>query len=173
MVTQSEIARKLGCDISTVNKILNGRSNLSFGKQTVDQVFETARALGYDFSRIRFYHRRRAERCPTNAAGEIAIYFRKDGALFCKGRCILRNVSSVGAFVTAVELPDCQLTTEPFLVGIRPRIKWPRGLELRGHVIRFAFVDGALSLGVDFQQLSQAGAAVVRKAISRLEGMST
>lgn len=49
--TQLEIARRCGVDVSSVNKILGRKRGPKFHEDTVYKVFETARALGYDFSR--------------------------------------------------------------------------------------------------------------------------
>ena len=40
MVTQSEIARQLGLDVSSVNKILNRRNGPVFRNETVKRVFD-------------------------------------------------------------------------------------------------------------------------------------
>ena len=53
MITQVELARTLGLDVSTVNKILNRRPGMRFRKETVRQVFQTAKSMGFDFNRIK------------------------------------------------------------------------------------------------------------------------
>lgn len=50
-VTQSQIARRLGLDNSTCNKILNGAVGMTFSEDTKRRVFEMADKLGYDYSR--------------------------------------------------------------------------------------------------------------------------
>jgi DNA-binding LacI/PurR family transcriptional regulator len=50
-VTQLQVARMVGLDVSSVNKILNRRKGPVFKKETVDRVFKVARQLGYDFGR--------------------------------------------------------------------------------------------------------------------------
>ena len=49
-VTAKEIARQLGLSEATVSFALRGKSGVS--TQTTHRVLETARALGYDFSRL-------------------------------------------------------------------------------------------------------------------------
>jgi DNA-binding LacI/PurR family transcriptional regulator len=53
--TQSDIARLIGVDVSTVNKILNRKhdrkSGPKFRKSTIHSVYKAARTLGYDVSR--------------------------------------------------------------------------------------------------------------------------
>jgi DNA-binding LacI/PurR family transcriptional regulator len=51
MSTQSEIAERVGVDISTVNKILNRVEGPVFRQETIKQVFSMAKKLKYDFSR--------------------------------------------------------------------------------------------------------------------------
>jgi transcriptional regulator with XRE-family HTH domain len=57
-VTQLEIARRVGLDVSSVNKILNRRPGPVFKKDTIKQVFKVARELGYDFTRLKYHHKR-------------------------------------------------------------------------------------------------------------------
>jgi len=51
MVTQTEIAKAVGLDVSSVNKILNRCRGPVFRKETIRSVFKTAREMGYDFDR--------------------------------------------------------------------------------------------------------------------------
>lgn len=48
-VTQLEIARHTGLDVSSVNKILNERRGPKFKAETIQAVFTVAGQLGYDF----------------------------------------------------------------------------------------------------------------------------
>lgn len=49
--TQVEIAARVGLDVSSVNKILNGMRGAKFREETVARVLRTARRMGYDFGR--------------------------------------------------------------------------------------------------------------------------
>src|SRR5690349_10096479 len=62
MITQVEIARRVGLDVSSVNKILNKRQGPVFRKETIRKVFKIARDMGYDFGRLKYAHRRRFPR---------------------------------------------------------------------------------------------------------------
>ncbi len=62
MMTQVEIARRVGLDVSSVNKILNRRKGPVFKKEPTKQVFKVAKELGYDFGRLKYFHRRRHPR---------------------------------------------------------------------------------------------------------------
>jgi len=47
--TQKDIARLVGLDISSVNKILNKKPGAVFHKKTVQAVFAAAKTMGYQF----------------------------------------------------------------------------------------------------------------------------
>lgn len=48
-VTQKDIARELGLDVSTVNKVLHKVPGAVFKKSTIELVFRQAQAMGYKF----------------------------------------------------------------------------------------------------------------------------
>jgi transcriptional regulator with XRE-family HTH domain len=50
-ITQKDIARIVGLDVSSVNKILNRRQGPKFKKETISQVFKVAKRFKYDFGR--------------------------------------------------------------------------------------------------------------------------
>jgi transcriptional regulator with XRE-family HTH domain len=50
-VTQSDIAKRVGLDVSSVNKILNFVEGPVFKNETRAQVLSVAKELGYDFNR--------------------------------------------------------------------------------------------------------------------------
>ncbi len=51
MVTQVEVARRVGLDVSSVNKILNRCVGPVFRKETIRLVFKTAKEMGYNLHR--------------------------------------------------------------------------------------------------------------------------
>ncbi len=51
MATQVDIAKEIGLDVSSVNKILNRRAGPVFKKSTIKRVFAVAKRLGYDFGK--------------------------------------------------------------------------------------------------------------------------
>lgn len=66
MATQLEIARQVGLDVSSVNKILNRVAGPKFKKTTVALVFQAAREIGYDLSKpTKNDIKRRAEELET------------------------------------------------------------------------------------------------------------
>lgn len=147
-VTQLEIARRIGIDVSSVNKILNRRPGPVFRPETIRQVFQVARELGYDFGRLKFQHRRRAPRRQVSIGAEFSIYHR-DGSLFDQGMATIRDISVCGARISDVTLPLGSLPVDPFTVGLRPMQKPLDGLEIPGRIVRFHPGEG-VSFGIEF-----------------------
>ena len=116
--TQVEIARQVGLDVSSVNKILNRRPGPVFKKDTIKQVFKVARELGYDFTRLKYHHKRQQQRRPIAIPLELSIY-NADGSLFDKGAAVIKDVSLSGALLTAVVLPQQSIPLRPHTIGIR------------------------------------------------------
>ncbi|MBV8879619.1 MAG: PilZ domain-containing protein [Planctomycetaceae bacterium] len=147
MVTQVELARTLGLDVSTVNKILNRRPGLRFRKETVRQVFQMAKSMGFDFNRIKHPHRRRHARATSHVPSEVLIYSRA-GTLIEQGAAIIRDMSPGGALLSDVQLPSASLPIHPFLVGLRAK---PPTLtsEVRGRVVRLE-TGSKVTLGIEF-----------------------
>jgi len=152
MVTQVEIARRVGLDVSSVNKILNRRPGPVFRKETVQKVFRVARQLGYDFSRLKYQHRRRHPRKPISLGAELYIY-KKDGNLYDQGVATIRDISLCGARITDVALPLGSLPIEPFSVALRPMQKPMEDVELQGTIVRI-LSNGATSFGIQFAPVS-------------------
>lgn len=48
--TQLDIAKRVGMDVSSINKILNKRIGPVFRRSTIQMVFRVAREMGYDFN---------------------------------------------------------------------------------------------------------------------------
>jgi len=145
MITQVELARTLGLDVSTVNKILNRRPGMRFRKETVRQVFQMAKSLGYDFNRIKHPHRRRHLRQSSHVTSELRIYTLA-GALHEQGVAVIRDLSAGGALVTDVNLPSARLPITPFTVGLKAQ---SLASELRGRVVRL-HTGSRVSLGIEF-----------------------
>ena len=154
MVTQVEIARRVGLDVSSVNKILNRRAGPVFRKDTIKKVFKVARELGYDFSRLKYQHRRRHARKEVALGAELYIYGR-DGKLYDQGVATIRDISLCGARISDVTLPLGTLPVEPFTVSLRPMQKPGDDLELQGQIVRI-HLNGAASYGVQFRPLEPA-----------------
>jgi hypothetical protein len=134
VVTQQEIAERVKLDVSSVNKILNRRPGFIFKKETIKQVFKIARELGYDFGRLRFFHRRRHERQATDLPADVSI-ITGDGTLVEEGKGLLKDLSTGGARLADLSLPSGKLPFVPFELALR----WRKGaseLQARGRVVR-------------------------------------
>ncbi len=154
MVTQVEIARRVGLDVSSVNKILNRRPGPVFRKETIKKVFKVARELGYDFGRLKYQHRRRHPRREVALGAELSIYG-KDGRLYDQGVATIRDISLSGARISDVTLPLGSIPVEPFSVGLRPMQKPVDDLELQGRIVRI-HANGSVSYGVQFASVDPA-----------------
>jgi hypothetical protein len=151
MVTQVEIARRVGLDVSSVNKILNRRKGPTFKKETIKQVFKVAKDLGFDFGRLKYVHRRRHPRKSLGLPVELCIYL-EDGKLFDRGMGILREVSLSGARLSAIVLPGSVLPNLPHTIGMRIPGGSLKDLEIQGLPVRFHDRDGELGLAVEFHR---------------------
>ena len=149
MVTQVELARTLGLDVSTVNKILNRRPGFRFRKETIRQVFHMAKRLGYDFNRIKYPHRRRYPRADSEVPSDLLIYSTV-GTVLEQGAAVIRDMSPVGALLTDIRLPSETLPIKPFTVGVRPKAQAMNG-ELRGRVVRLD-TTSRVTLGIEFTE---------------------
>jgi transcriptional regulator with XRE-family HTH domain len=158
MVTQVEIARRLGLDVSSVNKILNRRQGPVFRRETIKMVWKIAREMGYDFNRLKYTHRRRHPRREVSIATEISIVM-KDGSVYDQGVATIRDLSLCGARISDVALPQGALPTEPFSVTLRPMARPLQEVEIAGRIVRL-HMNGSTSFGIDFTKLEP---QVVRK----------
>lgn len=154
MVTQVEIARRVGLDVSSVNKILNRRQGPVFRKETIKRVFKVAKDLGYDFGRLKYAHRRRHARKPVSLGAEVYIYH-KDGSLYDQGVATIRDISLSGARISDVTLPLGTIPVEPFTIGLRPMQKPVDDIEIPGQIVRI-HANGATSYGIQFQKVDAA-----------------
>jgi transcriptional regulator with XRE-family HTH domain len=160
MVTQVEIARKVGLDVSSVNKILNRRAGPVFRKETIRKVFKVAKDLGYDFGRIKFHHRRRHPRKEVAIGAEIRIV-KPDGSVHDTGSATIRDLSLSGAKLADVQLPKGTLPAGPFTVTLRTTGR--EDIELAGRVVRFQSDVGAY--GIQFSRIEGAGLRRLGKLI--------
>ncbi len=165
MVTQIEIARRVGLDVSSVNKILNKRQGPVFRKDTIRKVFKAARDLGYDFGKLKYQHRRRHLRHEVAIGAEIAIY-QKDGSVYDQGVATIRDISLCGARINDLTLPRATFPVEAFTVGLRPMQKPADDIELKGKVVRL-HQNGSLGFGIDFMKPEP----VAERKLRRLAGV--
>ncbi len=164
MVTQIELARRLGLDVSSVNKILNRRQGPVFRPETVKRVFKVARELGFDFNKLKFHHRRRHPRRQVAIATEIYLYTR-DGSLYDQGVATLRDLSQCGARISDIALPHNTLPTEPFSITLRPMVGPLDDVEIRGQIVRL-HMEEATSFGIDFDKIDASLARRMKKLVN-------
>ena len=160
MATQVQIARRVGLDVSSVNKILHRKPGPVFRKDTITKVFKVAESMGYDFESLKHTHRRRDPRHVVRIAAELAIY-RGDGSVYDRGVATISELSDGGARIEAVELPQGALPVEPFRIGIRA-MNGDHHPEIRGRIVRYQMGRTA-SFGIEFDANDLALEGKVRK----------
>jgi hypothetical protein len=148
--TQVEIARRVGLDVSSVNKILNRRSGAVFKKATVEKVFRVAKRLGYRFDRLKRTHHRSHERREADFQAKLEIYG-SDGSRFDQGTCAVSDIAVCGASLVDVELPKGKLPVEPFTISLELTGKKKQPIEIHGRVVRLRHDGRSLRLGIAFQ----------------------
>lgn len=149
--TQVEIARQVGLDVSSVNKILNRRQGAVFKQATVDKVLRMAKRMGYRFDRLKRTHVRSHERREVNLRAKLTL-FGPDGAQFDRGTCSVSDIAACGASLFDVELPKGKLPVDPFTVVLEVTGK-KKELEIRGRVVRLRHDGKSLRLGIAFQEV--------------------
>lgn len=153
-ITQVRIAKRLGLDVSSVNKILNRCAGPVFKKETIKKVFQIAKEMGYDFDRIKFRHRRRYPRRDVSVDAQIAIH-RADGSLYDQGTATIRDISAGGACLSDITLPQGNIPLEAFTIRVRPAAKTLEEMELPGRVVRL-MTDEGVGFGVSFDSIDSA-----------------
>jgi transcriptional regulator with XRE-family HTH domain len=165
MVTQMEIARRAGIDISSVNKILNRKEGAVFKKETVRRVFKIARELGYDLERLRHHHRRRHPRQLTEFRLELSIYL-ANGSLFDRGQATMRDVSLSGALLSGILLTGQKgIPLEPHTIGMRLLDGPLKDLEIQSKPVRFMRRRGGIHLAVAFEGIQESALLRLRKIV--------
>jgi transcriptional regulator with XRE-family HTH domain len=149
MVTQSEIARQVGLDVSSVNKILNRIKGPVFREATIKKVFKLARQLGYSFERLKHRHARRHPRNPVSIRAEVSVY--SDGVLCDTGEAMIRDFSASGARIDSVRLGKNALPLRAPSLGLKFISRGgAEPVELRGQVVRLLAEDNTAVMGVQF-----------------------
>jgi hypothetical protein len=149
--TQVEIARQVGLDVSSVNKILNRRAGPVFKPATVEKVFRVAKRLGFRFDRLKRTHARSHERREVHLSATLTLYG-ADGSLFDQGTCLVSDIANCGASLVDVELPKGKLPVAPFTVMLALTGK-KKVVEIRGRVVRLRHDGKSLRLGIAFQDV--------------------
>jgi len=164
MVTQMQIARKAGLDVSSVNKILNRRKGPRFRKATIRKVFKVARQLGFDFGRLKYSHRRDHERKPTSVPLELSIYS-PEGLLLDRGIATMTEISLSGALLSGIVLTQHSIPLKAHTVGIRILDGVLQDFEIKGEPVRFRHMAKGISLAIEFLKTESGKSARLRKIV--------
>ena len=135
MVTETEIARRVGLDVPSVKNILKELPGLTCRKHTIAKVFRIAERLGYDFARLRRnYHRH--ERIKRVAIKTDVSIYREDRSLYDQGTATISSISSLGSAVIR-DLPVTALPRGRIKIVLRPLEKPLEGLDLPCRLVHF------------------------------------
>ncbi len=151
-VSQSEIAHRLGLARSTVTKILNQFPNNRASKETVRQVFQAAREMGYDFGRLRNIHRRRADRRKVDLETFLRIELDNGNGIFDTGTAVIRDLSPFGALLTSLRTNKKTIPLLPFTIELDLATPLD-GISVKGRIIRMSTND-TVQLGLSFIDVS-------------------
>lgn len=153
-VNHQEIADRLGLARSTVTKILNQLPNNRASTETIKKVFKTAREMGYDFSRLRNIHRRRADRRPVNLSATLKIQL-LNNSLYDTGSARILNLSPYGALLTDIETGKKNLPLAPFHLTLTIVDGPLEGVSVECQVIRLLSKRN-VEVGVNFTRIKAA-----------------
>ncbi len=151
MVTQTEIARKAGLDVSTVNKILNRTASGKFREETIRKVHRVARRLGFSFDRLKFQHRRLHPRTNVSIPVHLALTDRK-GRIRDRIPALLEDISEGGARVRRLATSEALLPLGGGVVLLTDSPSRNFAQPLRGEVIRFLYSKVGLSVAIRFSR---------------------
>lgn len=164
MVTQVEIARRCGLDVSSVNKILNQKKGSIFKRDTVRKVLKVARELGFDFGRLKHSHRRVSPRRDIALALELTIYTH-DGVPFDRGTATIRNLSLTGALLSGLVTPKRSFPLTAHTIGLRLLEGPLKDVEILSRPVRFAPRGESLDLAVEFLKTEEPKLRALRKIV--------
>lgn len=136
MATQVQIARKLGLDVSTVNKILHNVPGLKWRPETVEAVFDAAEELGYNLDRIKYRHNREYVRYPADSGVAFEIELPGRGVVE-RGQGRIRDISQGGVRLSDVQLPSGTIPAGPFKVVLRSKVFQALRRPARGQLVRY------------------------------------
>jgi len=136
-VKQSDVARYVGLERTTVSRILNRAPGYSYNEQTKIKVFKAAEKLGYRNQCMFRTQRRIAKRKKIH--GKVRINVRlMDNSLFSTFEGVAEDISSSGMLLKP--FPGGKMPTEPFYLEITLLNK-PEEPKMRATVIRLGSSD--------------------------------
>jgi len=160
MVTQLDVARGAGVDVSTVNRILHRKSGPRFREQTVSKVLRTAQKLRYPMAALKHPHRRSGGRQEVALHCELTIYD-EGGIVFDRGRAVVSDLSPGGARIENLRLPKHALPLRRSVIGIR---LLGLDFEIQGEIVRF-HPGKDFSLGLALYPLARPAQALLLRFV--------
>jgi transcriptional regulator with XRE-family HTH domain len=158
-VNHQEIADRIGLARSTVTKILNQLPRNRANAETIKRVFKTAREMGYDFSRLRNIHRRRADRRLVSLPVGLKIFYR-DNSLYDVGVAKVINLSPFGALLGSIVTKKKSLPLSPFHMGLAFSNEVLSSLDLQCQVVRI-MSGRKIEIGVNFMHIKGSDEKVI------------
>jgi len=153
-VKQIDVARQLGIDRTSVNKILNNYP-AKFDEATRQKVFQTASRLGYLHPAVTQPKRRAVPRKKFKANASIKVRL-QNGSLCSECRCEVVNISSTGMLLRllAGKQKLFSIPLDPFYLEISlTNSKLTKIPKLKALPIRCTHEDNHLGFGVHFFDL--------------------
>jgi len=168
--TQEDIARKLGIDRTTVSKVLNNAPGTYVGERTRVRIFDIARKLGYNFSRLRHTHRRNADRRIVQIPAQVQIVL-WDGTVYASGEAALVNLSADGAMVADIQIKPPSIPIKPCYMTLDFTLEDESGgkkktaghhLNLRADIVRLRMVR-FVEIAVKFVEITEDAIRVIEE----------
>ena len=173
--TQEDIARKLGIDRTTVSKVLNNAPGTYVGERTRVRIFDIARKMGYNFSRLRHTHRRNADRRIVQIPAQVQIVL-WDGSIHASGEAVLVNLSADGAMLADLQIKPAVIPLKPCYVTVNFSLDESDGggrkkggvqkLSLRADIVRLRMVR-FVEIAIKFVEITEEAIQVIEGFLHR------
>lgn len=165
MITQSAVALHAGLDVSSVNKILHRTRGPVFRPETIEKVFRIAHELGYDFSRLKYPHRRRQPRRSLRIPAGIDLYSR-DGKILDRGMGVISDLSLSGAGLSSLTLSKAAWPLDAHTLALRSEVPGLEDIAVLGHVVRLETRETP-RFGVSFLHYPEEVARALKRLMHR------
>ena len=153
-VTQLEIARRVGLDVSSVNKILNRRPGPVFKKDTIKQVFKVARELGYLHPSLITSNRRESSRRKAEVTGRVQVMIGTN-TVYDEGEIDIDEVSMSGMLLRNFRTKKKTLPMDRFKFNVEVDEGKLKGFKARCKLVRFSDNEDEFALAVKFDSLDE------------------
>jgi transcriptional regulator with XRE-family HTH domain len=173
--TQEDIAKKLGIDRTTVSKVLNNAPGTYVGERTRVRIFDLARKLGYNFSRLRHTHHRNADRRIVQIPVQIQIVL-WDGSIYASGEAVIVNLSAEGAMLADIQLKPPSIPVKPCYMTLNFTLDDPgehgkgkkasHRLSLRGDIVRLRMIR-FVEVAIKFVEITEDAIQIIEGFLQR------